>query len=397
MRASNRTVRSLWVGPQLSTMEQLSIASYLFHGHEFHLYVYGDVAGIPKGTVVKDAQEIVPESEIGKFLSLANFSDWFRYHLLFKKGGWWVDLDTVCLWPFDFEEEHVFVEQHPDDRTVDHICAGWIKAPVGSSVIRWCIEECRLVDWKTMEWSVLGPNLITKAVKRFHLPYQPWHLFNPLPKIQSFINGAAQIPEACFSVHLGQSAWSGVWTGKETDKDASYLPESIYEQLKRKYLLCSDSGVGVRYEEVTAVVVSLGRKDLRHTLLSFKGQNSYPIKSMFVVDLDDWTFPIETPWVFYCEEGWFFTGSGFIEDSMAVLRIRPDISTVSLRGIGPDKPSQDFDWRRELFDGSPGLWRAADYKRFRDRRVDALFRSTVLAEMDFVRELGIIEGLPSEG
>lgn len=392
MRTDNVCIQSLWVGSRLSTMEQLSISSYLFHGHEFHLYVYGDVVGIPHGVVVKDARKIVPDFDIKKFQSLANFSDWFRYHLLFKRGGWWVDLDTVCLRPFDFEEEHVFVEQHPDERTVDHICAGWIKAPIGSSIMRWCIERCRLVDWRTMEWSALGPNLITNAVERFSLPYQPWHLFNPLPKIQSFINGAAQIPEGCFSVHLGQSAWSGVWTDKKTDKDASYPLGSIYEQLKRKYLLRSGAWLDVPCEEITLAVVSSGHQDLlRHTFLSFINQNTYPIKKKVIVeDSSGWTFPIETPWVFHCGEGWLFTSSGFIEESMAVLRARPEISTVSLRGTGPDKPSQDFDWRREEFDGSPGLWRAADYERFRDRRVDSLFCSAVLAEMDFVRRLGNI-------
>jgi hypothetical protein len=372
-------------------MEQLSISSYIFHGHEFHLYVYGHVADIPRDTVVKDAREIVPESDIKKFQSLANFSDWFRYHLLFKTGGWWVDLDTVCLRPFDFEEEYVFVEQNLDDRLVDHVCAGWIKVPVGSSVMRWCIDQCQLVDWKTMEWSDLGPNLATKAVKHFHLSYQPWHLFNPIPKMRSFINGATRIPDGCFSVHLGQSTWSGIWTGKKMDKDASYLPSSIYEQLKRKYLLRADPWPDVLYDEVTLVVASFGRPDLlRHTLLSFMDQNTYPIKEKIPFEDLFLNFLIDTPWVFYCEEGWFFTEAGFIEDSMAVLRARPEISMVSLRGIGPDKPSEDFEWRRELFDGSPGLWRLADYRRFRDRRVDCLFRTAVLSDMDFVRCLGNI-------
>jgi hypothetical protein len=392
LRASNLVVQSLWIGDHLSTMERLSISSYLFHGHEFHLYVYGDVAEVPEGAVVKDAREIVPQDDIKKFQSLANFSDWFRYHLLFKMGGWWVDLDTVCLQPFDFEEEHAFVAQNPDDRTVDHVCAGWIKAPVGSSVMLWCLEQCRQVDWKTMGWSELGPNLITKAVKHFHLPFQPSHLFNPLPKIQSFINGASRIPDGCFSVHLGQSAWSGIWTGKEMDKDASYPPGSIYEQLKRKYLLHEDSEFDVRYEEVTVVILSLGRKDLLgHTLSSFKAQNSYPIKRMVIIEnLYDWTFSIETPWVFHLRDGWLFTASGFIEESMAILRAHPAFSTVSLRGTGPDKPSHDFYWRKEEFDGSPGLWRAAEYERFRDRRVACFFKTAVLPDMDFVRQLGNI-------
>ncbi len=37
-------IHSLWIGTQLSTMEQLSISSFLKNGHRFHLYVYDDVA-----------------------------------------------------------------------------------------------------------------------------------------------------------------------------------------------------------------------------------------------------------------------------------------------------------------------------------------------------------------
>ena len=37
-------IQSLWIGGELSPMEQLSIASFLAHGHEYHLYSYGEVA-----------------------------------------------------------------------------------------------------------------------------------------------------------------------------------------------------------------------------------------------------------------------------------------------------------------------------------------------------------------
>src|SRR5208337_1561570 len=58
----SNTIQSLWIGDRLSTMEQMSILSYLQQGHEFHLYVYHPVADIPAGTTVRDANEIVPES-----------------------------------------------------------------------------------------------------------------------------------------------------------------------------------------------------------------------------------------------------------------------------------------------------------------------------------------------
>lgn len=45
----NSPIQSLWIGDQLSKVEELSISSYLNHGNEYHLYTYGDIKNIPKG------------------------------------------------------------------------------------------------------------------------------------------------------------------------------------------------------------------------------------------------------------------------------------------------------------------------------------------------------------
>ena len=59
-------VQSLWVGNSLSNMEVCCIQSFLKHGFTFHLYTYENVKRIPKGTVIKDANEIMDEKEIFK-------------------------------------------------------------------------------------------------------------------------------------------------------------------------------------------------------------------------------------------------------------------------------------------------------------------------------------------
>ena len=107
----NEIIQGLWIGSQLSVMEQLSIASFLQNGHEYHLYVYDEPKNIPAGTLVKDATEILRASSIFQYKqcpSYAGFSNFFRYKLLLERGGWWVDTDTVCLKPFDFPEQYVF-------------------------------------------------------------------------------------------------------------------------------------------------------------------------------------------------------------------------------------------------------------------------------------------------
>ena len=110
-RFMNDFIQGLWVGNELSVMEQLSIASFLRNGHEYHLYVYEDVKNIPPGTTIKDGNEILPASRIFQYkqqASYAGFSNFFRYKLVLERGGWWVDTDTICLKPFDFDAEYVF-------------------------------------------------------------------------------------------------------------------------------------------------------------------------------------------------------------------------------------------------------------------------------------------------
>ncbi len=36
------------------------------------------------------------------------FSDLFRARLLYALGGIWIDMDVLCLRPFDFEQPYVF-------------------------------------------------------------------------------------------------------------------------------------------------------------------------------------------------------------------------------------------------------------------------------------------------
>ena len=89
---SSSIIQTLWIGGSLSLMEQLCVASFIKNGHEFHLYTYGEVLNVPNGAVIKDANEIIPESEIFTYCngSYAGFADWFRWALLCKKGNIWV-------------------------------------------------------------------------------------------------------------------------------------------------------------------------------------------------------------------------------------------------------------------------------------------------------------------
>lgn len=96
---NTRTVTSLWVGGELPLMSVLCIKSFLDHGHAFQLFTYRNYDNIPAGTLVCDARDILPEEAIfhDSHNSLAPFSDWFRMKFLSQEGGFWVDMDVICL------------------------------------------------------------------------------------------------------------------------------------------------------------------------------------------------------------------------------------------------------------------------------------------------------------
>jgi mannosyltransferase OCH1-like enzyme len=245
---SNRIIQGLWVGPELSVMEQLSIASFLQNGHEYHLYVYDDIKNIPTGAVVKDANQILPASRIFQYkhhATYAGFSNFFRYKLLLERGGWWVDTDTICLRWFDFPEEHVFSSERVDELEV--INSGIIKAPAGSQVMAYAWQVCQSKNPQELVWGETGPRLMGEAVKKSSMEQykKPYHVFCPLsysewhrvlqPETRMVLDAGT------YGVHL----WNEMWRANGQDKSAQYPEGCLYEQLKRRYLVTGQSQLSV--------------------------------------------------------------------------------------------------------------------------------------------------------
>ena len=105
-------VRSLWVGDALPAAQAGCIASYLRIGHPFELFVYAPVAGVPACVRLRRADDIVSQNRVFTYGEasgraqggLSGFSNHFRYALLAREGGWWVDTDNFCLRPLPESE-----------------------------------------------------------------------------------------------------------------------------------------------------------------------------------------------------------------------------------------------------------------------------------------------------
>ncbi|MGE0609379.1 MAG: glycosyltransferase [Pirellulales bacterium] len=238
----NEAIQGLWVGEALSDMERMSLTSYLRQGHEYHLYAYNDVKNIPPGTVLKDANEILPESSIfrhehGKHKgSVAPFADWFRYCLLWERGGWWSDTDVICLRPLHFGEPLVLASERRKfwRRQINPML---IKAPPGHPLIGECRRRAEESDKKSLEWCAIGPEMFTEVANKrgFHGAAQPPEVFAPLDwwHASRLVRPTQpKLPATAHTLHL----WNEMWRMNGMSKTQTYPATCLYEQLKARFL-----------------------------------------------------------------------------------------------------------------------------------------------------------------
>lgn len=133
----NMNIHGLWIGESLPSLALLTIKSFLYHGHTFNLWSYGDIrTPLPEGCMVRDANEIIPNNKIFRYKgglfpgSVSGFSDIFRNKLLYEVGGWYVDMDVTCLKPFDIESPYLFVQHHKKS-----VVQNVMKAPKNSKLM----------------------------------------------------------------------------------------------------------------------------------------------------------------------------------------------------------------------------------------------------------------------
>lgn len=234
-------VQGLWLG-QLSTLERLSISSFLKNGHPFHLYVYDDIENVPDGTIVKDGNEILPlhDTVIGPVANHCNgpypsgprcFSNLFRYQLLYTRGGYWADLDMVCFRPWDFTTPYVLAEEVRG--TVGN---GAMRTPVSAPIMKAAVECIKAAAIQQLKQGEMGPELITKLVladaelKTQVLPPQDFYPIGLHDLLRVVAPVKLDVGEA-YGAHL----WCSAWTWARLDKDGSYPSESLYEQLKKRF------------------------------------------------------------------------------------------------------------------------------------------------------------------
>ena len=158
-------VQSFWAAGALSPFEQLCIRSFLDHGHRYRLYSYENGLIVPAGTELLDAAMILPRERMYVLRSgvgagsVSSFSNHFRYELLFRMGGWWVDTDVVCLAP-DLPGTAVFYAL----QGVDEVNGAVLRFPPEHPVMRQCRDAAERIG-SAVVWGQTGPTLLTAVLR----------------------------------------------------------------------------------------------------------------------------------------------------------------------------------------------------------------------------------------
>lgn len=159
--------RTLHVGGPLRLWEKCCLQSFADFGHQITVYGY-EPMDVPEGVLFAPAQDVLSEVERDRFFDEApaaysRFSDLFRYVLLERHGGWWVDTDVLCL-SRDVPKEDIVLGWEDENL----ICGAIMRLPPAHPLLARAIEFC----WQNLhvnERSHLGPHLLTKLVPEFGL------------------------------------------------------------------------------------------------------------------------------------------------------------------------------------------------------------------------------------
>ena len=194
---------TLWIGDALGAVERACLKSVLRQGHGLALYCYRRPEGVPDGVEIRDANDVLPETEI--FLrrngSVAAFADWFRLELQRLALGTWVDTDIYLLRPLDRDRAYLFGEEEPGliNNAILRIPA---QSPLLPPLLE-LFERKRMPSWipwrfylptvvrelfsgrgdlSRWPFGTTGPFALTAAAKRLGLSSEafPKEVFNPV-------------------------------------------------------------------------------------------------------------------------------------------------------------------------------------------------------------------------
>lgn len=230
-RRGRPLAQSLWVGPRLRWIEQMSMQSFLLNGWRYKLYVYDEPQGVPEGVELADATAILPRDTIFREGagsgahrgSLGAFSDLFRYALLLRRGGFWTDTDVINLDLFEPEGARLVASEWTDAGLIGPNGAQ-MAAPAGDPLQRTALaaaEDLR-ADGE-MHFARIGPELLAELLAaggRLSYDLMPPEFLNPIGWMQTGrllapfddVRGAKCLARA-YNIHVYTETWRLIGLG----------------------------------------------------------------------------------------------------------------------------------------------------------------------------------------
>ena len=179
--AQDYQIAALWIGGDLSFLEQLCLKSFLDAGHHVKLYCYDPILNAPEGVEFADGREVLAQEDYllhGRTGSPALHSDLFRYHLLAQADRTiWADTDAYCVKPFETETGHYFAWESDEG-----VNGGVLGLPRDSETLGLLLEftsdEYAIPEWYGDDYR---RELEEKkaAGTPVHASEQPWRVWGP--------------------------------------------------------------------------------------------------------------------------------------------------------------------------------------------------------------------------
>jgi mannosyltransferase OCH1-like enzyme len=243
---SRDEVRFFWTGPPLSFYEILSLKSFLSVGARVILYSYESGLTVPAGVELRDANEVLPVGILerynaGNTKAWARHSDLFRYVMLEKFGGWYADLDIVCLADALPRGEMYFGRANEA-----RIFAGLLKFPKGTAVLKELVAEAEQLLPQAEGMSedaaraMIGTPLLSRILQQHGLdrlaaPARDAYEIAFNEALAFFDPAQCEILrarlEGCTFTHL----WNGAWTALRIPRDYGPPRGSYLDVLFRRF------------------------------------------------------------------------------------------------------------------------------------------------------------------
>ena len=231
-------VNGLWIQGKLSSLELLTIQSFLDNNFSFQLWTYApETINVPNGTVVRNANEIIAFSKVFTYNNInihghgkgsyAGFSDIFRYKLLYQNGGIWTDMDITCLLPFEINEDYFFRFHHKTAAV-----GNFMKCPKGSALMKWCFEEAsQKIDADNSNW-MLPIYILNEGIEKFELTTYIKKISNndSFPEVAKLLSSKENIPDNWKIIHWMNEEFRRLDISKEM-----CLPNTPLHELYKKY------------------------------------------------------------------------------------------------------------------------------------------------------------------